>query len=300
LDHLTEITSFIRLLLASKQFHLLLVQGPPGWGKSSLTKAVLGSLGITARELGAYCTPLALFNGLVANPSGLLLVDDTHGVFQNPLSMSLLNAATWPTSADGKRTVRWTSTTERAAADGVDFAGKLIVLTNYLPDSPQAVAFKNRALNYRLDVPREQVGELLLAAAASKDHFRDTKLACEVARFLGEQALFHGSSEISLRTLRMGYELASVDPERWRPLLVKGLPSRTPEALVQELASSKLKVREQEELFIRQTGLHRRKFYYLREQAGFASEARSKAAKVVAISRAKSKMKQSTKVFAAR
>ncbi len=298
MDHLTEITSFIRLLLSSQQFHLLLVQGPPGWGKSSLTKAVLKSLGVGARELGSYCTPLALFNGLVADPTSLLLVDDTHGIFQNPLAMSLLNAATWPTGADGKRIVRWTSTTEKAAADCVDFSGKLIVLKNYLPDSPQAGAFKNRALNYRLDVSRAKIGGLLLDAAQSKAHFDNTKLAIEVAEFLGQQALFHGPSEISLRTLRMGYELASVDSVRWQELLLKGLPRRNHEQLVEELARSGLKVKEQEELFLRQTGVHRRKFYYLREQLGFASELRSKAAKVVAITRARTKSKNQTSMSA--
>ena len=292
LDHLSEITSFIRLLLSSEQFHLLLVQGPPGWGKSSLTKTVLGSIGQPFRELGSYCTPLALFNGLVADRSGLLLVDDTHGVFQSGLAMSLLNAATWPTGSDGKRTVRWTSTTEKAAADSVDFSGKLIVLTNYLPESPQAGAFKNRALNYRLDVTKEKIGELLLVAAKSVEHFADTKLSTDVARFLGQQAHFHGPSEISLRTLRVGYELASVDPVRWQELLLKGLPSPDPQQVVVELQRSSLKVKDQEEIFIKQTGMQRRKFYYIREQLGFATEVRSRAAKVVAISRARARKAQ--------
>ena len=54
LDHLTDITDYIRLLLSSEHYHLMLVQGPPGWGKSSLTRKVLGELGQEFRELGSY------------------------------------------------------------------------------------------------------------------------------------------------------------------------------------------------------------------------------------------------------
>ena len=265
------------------------MQGQAGWGKSSLTRKVLSDRSVPWRELGSYCTPLALFNGLVADPSELLLVDDTHGIFQSPLSMSLINAATWPTGSDGRRVVRWTSTTEKAAADSVDFKGKLVVLTNYLPDSPQAFAFRNRALSYRLDVSKERVGDLLMAAAKSEAHFADIRLSTEVARFLGQQALIYGSSEISLRTLQMGYELASVDPTGWRGLLMSGLPRADPQQIVQELGRSSMKVKEQEELFIRQTGLQRRKFYYIREQIGLASAVRSKATSIVARSRAKTR-----------
>lgn len=289
MDHLAEITSFIRLLLESQHFHLLLVQGPPGWSKSTITKTVLENLEVEYRELGAYCTPLALFNGLVENPDGMLLADDTSGVFQNLQTMALLNAATWPSGPDGKRIVRWTSTTEKAAADMVDYSGKLIVLTNHVPDTPQTAAFKNRALNYQLRVTKEMIGSLLLTAAKSKEHFSDTRLATDVARFLGQQAHYHGPNEISLRTLRMGYELASVDQERWQDLLLKGLPTPDPHQVVIELDRSTMKVKEQEALFTKQTGFQRRKFYQIREQLGLVSETRSKATKVIAISRARAK-----------
>ena len=42
-------------------------------------------------------------------------------------SVSILNAAAWPTAEQGsRRHVQWTSTTDKAAVSGFDFEGKII------------------------------------------------------------------------------------------------------------------------------------------------------------------------------
>lgn len=279
LDHLAEISDYIALLLSSEHFHLLLVQGPPGWGKSSLCRAVLDRLGRGYRELGSYATPLGLFNGLVDHPDELLMVDDCAGLFHNPLSMSLLNAATWPVREGGPRTVRWTSTTELAASASIDFKGKMIVLTNALPTTPQAQAFRSRALNYRLDISRHNIAEHLVAAASSAGRFADAPVATEVARFLGQQADHHDAEHISLRTLRLGYELATVNPSRWKDLLLKALPrvAVDPKQLVLDLSQQGSKVELQAATFMEQTGLSRRRFFYFREQLGLSESTKTRA-----------------------
>src|SRR5690606_18829863 len=104
-----------------------------------------------------------------------------------------------------------------------------------------------------------------------------------------QQAHFHGPNEISLRTLRMGYELASVDAENWQDLLLKGLPTPDAQQVVLDLNRSSMKVKEKEILFTKQTGFQRRKFYQIRDQLGLASAKRSQAAKVIALSRVKAK-----------
>ena len=270
MDHASDISSYIQLLMTSQHFHLLLVQGPPGWGKSSLTRRALDSLQVPFRELGAYATPLGLFNGLVENDCELLVIDDCAGLFHNPLSMSILNAATWPTRENGPRTIRWTSTTELAKAEAVNFQGKIIVLTNSLPGTPQAQAFASRALLYRLHIDRHNIAEHRQKAARSIDHFPNQELAIKVAGFLSEQSQHHGADRISLRTLRLGYELATVNSERWQTLLLRALPQVTmdPKQIVLDLGASGLKVEEQAAAFASQTGLSRRRFFYFRDELG--------------------------------
>jgi len=291
LDHLADITDYIKILLSSEHYHLMLVQGPPGWGKSSLTRKVLGDLGQEHRELGSYCTPLALYNGLVDHPADLLLVDDCAGLFHNALSMALLNAATWPTSDGGPRLVKWTSTTELASASEVKFKGKIIVLTNAIPQTPQAQAFISRSLCYRLEIQPGAVEKHLAKAASEPKRFPDTSLALEIARFLGQQSEHHSAEHISLRTLRLGYELASVNRDRWQTLLLKALPrvQIDPKELVVDLSKGSLLVEEQVSIFFQKTGLSRRRFFYFREALGLKKEPQAKPAPIAASIRKKVK-----------
>lgn len=283
MDHIADITEYLRMLLASEHFHALLVQGPPGWGKTSLIRSSLGQLGVNYRVLGAYATPLALFNALAGDPDGLLVIDDTAALFQNQTAVSVLNSATWP-GAEGTRRVVWSSTTVRVEADAFDYAGKIIVLANTLAETPQVQAFRNRSLCYNLEISRDGVGDLLVAAARDTTHFADTAKAVQVAEFLRSYGKFSGPGEISLRTLRLGYEFAVCAPERWQELLVKALPNTKPHQVALELAATDASVEEQAIEFQKKTGLSRRKFFYIREHVGLSAPKKSRPrANVVAL-----------------
>ncbi len=168
-----------------------------------------------------------------------------------------------------ERRVIWTSTSEKPATDAFDFTGKIIVLTNFIPETPQAKAFVNRALNYRIEIDADLVGELLLEAARSTNHFSNGAVAAEVAAFLGHQARYHDPGKISLRTLELGYEFATLAPDDWQDLLLKALPRpglTNPEQLVRNLVGSKLRSEQQAAEFSRLTGKSRRTFFYTRER----------------------------------
>ena len=234
------------MLLQSRRFHLLIVQGPPGWGKSSITADALRRLGIDFHAVGSYSTPLALFNTLVENDDATIILDDTSGLFQHQQAMAILNAATWASASTiAGRRVTWTSATEMASASEVIFRGKLIVLTNHLPNTPAASAFKTRALNYTLEVDAGSAAALLVEAAQSEAHFPETELAQQVASFLGNYATEFGPHRINLRTLEMGYDFASLQPQRWQELLMMALPKGSHSDLVRELESSGLSVEQQ-------------------------------------------------------
>jgi hypothetical protein len=208
------------------------------------------------------------------------VLDDVAGVFSNPQALSLLNAASWP-SAEGNasRWVQWTSTSEKAAIDGFAFNKKLIVLTNYMPQLPQAKAFINRAMHYEIELNQNLVEELLHQAAQSPKHFSNTPRATEVAAFLAQQARLLEPGKISLRNLEMGYEFATINPTGWRELLLKVLPKAqtkpsTPEQVVMQLHGASLKTEEQAARFSQLTGKSRRTFFDLRKKLGITADQR--------------------------
>lgn len=287
MDHTKEIESYIKVLLKSERFHILTIAGPPGWGKSFRTRETLLNLNIDYEFLGSYSTALALYNHICEFPDKVTVVDDASGIYGNPQSMAIINAASWPGSSHGgKRLVKWASTSELVAQPSIEFTGKLIVLTNFLPDTPQIDAFRNRSLHCDVSVSPEEVGELL--SKAVKKNFATSKTAPAVADYLGSLALeFSNRNEhcpISLRTLEMGVELAEIDSDNWENMLKRALnkiprKSKTlkteskQQPMVSLLQSSGMKVEEQFKEFQRLTGKSRRAFFYARKKQGLQSPA---------------------------
>jgi len=62
--YLSDIKKLLFFMLKSPSHHVLVVSGPPGWGMTASTRKILGELGTEYHMLGAYSTPLALFNKL--------------------------------------------------------------------------------------------------------------------------------------------------------------------------------------------------------------------------------------------
>ena len=289
MDYLQDIEKLITVLHKSDKFHLLCVSGPAGWAKTHTTRNVLGKLNVEYSLLGSYTTPLALFNHLSSHPDETLVLDDTAGFFQNSQAMSILNAATWSSvAANGERFVSWNSTSEKADVTSFTFCGKIIVLTNFIPRTPQACAFINRSLHYEIELNQAQIATNLLEAANS-DHFEDPTIAFEVAEFLGGSLLSaeqSTSSAISLRTLELGIELRKADPHGWKELLRRSMPcldmstarqeitpksrNSSVESILRELHISGLPPRQQFEKYHQLTGNSRRSFYYHRKALGLS------------------------------
>lgn len=271
LQYLSEIKRFVEILIASKKFHLLTIMGAPGWAKTHTTRKVLEELNAKYSCLGSYSTPLGLYNHLASAPNNVCVIDDTAGLFHNAQAMSLLNAASWPgAEGDSRRCLRWTSTSDLASTSSFEFNGKIVVLTNFMPETPQVRAFVNRSLHYKIQLDADIISQLLIDAADDKDFFDDTVLAKEVAVFLSTNAQYHDINRISLRTLEMGYELAKLNPDDWQNLLIKTLPSVPAEDVVKELDLSPLRIERQYEEFHRITGKSRRTFFYIRDRLGIS------------------------------
>jgi hypothetical protein len=268
MDHVSVIRMLIQTLAASSEMHALIVEGPAGWGKTTAVDQALRSIGVEGAHLGAYCTPLHFFNFLSEHDSGTVIIDDCAGLFGDQASMAILKAATW----GGVRRIKWGSTTSRAARDEFVFSGKLIIVCNTFPSTPDAEAVRSRSFPHLISISEAEAKTMLLAAAANKDWYPQTDTAESVARYLAKRISTESLPHVSYRTLRMGYELAQHNPERWQELLARIIPAQAedPKRLVKRLARQGVKVKDQARVFEEATGLKRRTFFKYRRELDLA------------------------------
>lgn len=266
MDHVSAIRKYIEAIIDADDMHSLIIEGPPGWGKTTSVEESLKLAKIEALHLGAYSTPLNLYNFLAENSDGVILLDDCAGIFNDPSAMAILKAATWP-SRRNKRMVKWGSTSSKAAADEFEFFGKLIIVCNSFPKTADGEAIRSRGYARGIDIKISEAKRLILEAAALKKWFTKTKLSTEVAEFLVSQITESSLPQISFRTLKKGYRLAEVHPDSWRELFADTLPRGTvePGVLIKELSKQNLMVKDQKRIFIEKTGLSSRSFFNYRK-----------------------------------
>ncbi len=265
-DHTHTIKSLLLTVQASDKMHALIVEGPAGWGKTTAVYDAMKQAGVLGVHLGAYSTPLNLFNFLHEHSDKFIVIDDCAGLFNDQSSMAILKAATWGQSKG--RVIRWGSTTSKAAIDEFVFNGKLIIICNSFPSTPDAEAVRSRSFPFRVDMTIRRAKELLIKAAADKSWYPDTKKSQAVAKFLSSRLTDSALTQISYRTLQMGYELAKHNGDQWEILLNAMIISNPedPKKLIRKLAKQELKVKDQLQRFEEETGLKRRTFFKYRKE----------------------------------
>ncbi len=268
MDHVAAIRKYIETMSHAEDLHILIIEGPPGWGKTTAVDDALKLAGIEGHHLGAYSTPLNLFNFLADHPDQVILIDDCAGIFNDSNAMAILKAATWPSRGD-RRIVKWGSTSSKASTDEFEFFGKLIIVCNSFPPTPDGKAIKSRGYSRKIAITLSDAKDLLKQAASNDRWFSSTKLAGEVAEFLIRALNDTTLAEVSFRTLKQGYRLAERHPDSWQELFADTLPKGAiePEKLIKDLAKKGLKVKEQARIFQETTGLKVRSFYNYRRDA---------------------------------
>jgi hypothetical protein len=267
LDYISVIKSLLLTLQKSEKMHALIVEGAAGWGKTTAVDEALVSSGVKTVHLGAYSTPLNLFNFLFENSTNFIVIDDCSGLFSDQTSMAILKAATWP---QGKRRhLRWGSTSAKASIDEFDFSGKLVIICNQFPSTADADAVRSRSFPCKIKVSASRVRELLEKAASDKKWYPDTEIAQSVTKFLCSH-LSGNDTQMSYRTLQMGYELAIHNTNDWENLLggMISLAPEDPKKLVKKLSSQSIKVKDQLQKFEEITGLKRRTFFKYKKELG--------------------------------
>jgi hypothetical protein len=277
IDHVGAIQKYIEAISHADDMHVLIVEGPPGWGKTTAVEDALKEAGVEGLHLGAYSTPLNLFNFLAEHRERIILIDDCAGIFNDPSAMAILKAAAWPSRRE-RRIVKWGSTSNKAITPEFEFVGKLIIVCNSFPSTPDGEAIRSRGYARRIDITLEEARRLLRQAAENKRWgFSSKKIALEVTEFLSERLTEGTLSKISFRTLKKGYRLAERHPDCWRELFADTLPKGNvePEKLIKELSKKGLKVKEQARIFQQTTGLKVRSFYNYRKEAKLSRTTRT-------------------------
>jgi hypothetical protein len=266
LDHISTIKSLLKTVKVSQKMHALIVEGPAGWGKTTAVDEAMSQVGVHGVHLGAYSTPLHLFNFLYENLDKFVVIDDCAGLFNDQGSMAILKAATWGQGQN--RIVKWGSTSSRAATDEFNFKGKLIIICNSFPSTSDAEAVRSRSFPCKIDISPTKAKTLLLEAATDKHWYPDVKKSQAVAKFLCRQLTEGSLSQISYRTLQMGYELAEHNQNQWEQLLSSMILTspEDPIRLLKKLARQGLKVKDQQRQFEEVTGLKRRTFFKYRKE----------------------------------
>jgi hypothetical protein len=268
MSHMQAVRQLIKSLISSAKNHAVIIDGPPGWGKTTTVELALSAENAKAVYLGSYSTPLNLYNFLLENHEKIVVIDDSAGLFIDSASMAILKAATWA-SPGAPRVVRWGSTSNRALATDFVFKGKFILICNSFPSTPDGEAIRSRSYIRPIKIAAAEGKQRLLEAAKNKKWFKQTKLASTVAEFLSARLTDETIWKISYRTLEQGYELAIDHPEHWQDLLAPQLPiaSEDPLKLVKQLSKQNIKVKDQVRLFEEATGMSRRTFFKYRQEA---------------------------------
>jgi len=267
MSHAIAIGKLIRSVSMSPNHHAILIEGPPGWGKTRAVDDALRDAGVQTVHLGAYSTSLNFYNFLFENRDRFIVIDDTSGLLNDSISMAILKAATW--QQGGRRLIRWRTNSSFAATQEFLFEGKFIIICNSFPATADGDAIKSRSYVRPILITAAEAKKLLSFAAEDKNWFPNTEVARTVADFLSARMTDDMVSTISYRTLEMGYDLAKDHPDDWQSLLAPKIPQcfEDPLSVVKSLAEQKLKVKEQVRIFEEKTGLKRRTFFNYRNSA---------------------------------
>ena len=274
IDHVSAIQKYISVINHADDMHALIIEGSAGWGKTTAVEKALYGAGIDGIHLGAYSSPLNLYHFLYDNQDSVVLLDDCAGLFNDKASMAILKSATW-SALNRERKVKWGSTSLLVETPSFEFTGKLIIICNIFPRSPDGEAIRSRSYVRKVDVSVAEAKSLIMQAACDPNWFTDTNISIEVAEFLVEHLNDTNLSNVSFRSLKKGYHLASMYPDAWKELFTDIIPTKKdeqkqklePMSLINSLIKQNLQVKEQARIFQEQTGLSLRTFYTYRKAA---------------------------------
>ena len=186
-----KLAKFIKLLLKSNIKGLIVI-GPHGVGKTSTTFKMLFDMNKKFGIIKGYTTPLRLYQILYENKNGIVVIDDLICLWK-PEIVGLLLASTDTSSGY----VSWFSSSKALERLGLPesftFDGKIIILTNKLPNTIEAKGLLSRCFLCNLWTPKDVFKEIV------KEMYKTKQFGKELIKATNK--LGDVFKEISFRTL---------------------------------------------------------------------------------------------------
>lgn len=262
MKHLEDIRVFIDVLLTSEHFHALVIESPPGWGKTSVVNSILNETNRSFHRLGTYTTAYHLYTTLKKSPDGLFVIDDCCGLLGDSVALAVLKSATWPIELQGDRRLLMWGSGEATVEEPTPFSGKVILLVNSAGFSSETQSFLSRTLYLRLLSLEAERIEILRSASKNEALFPNQSVAAKVLEFFCGAKDRIEPDKVNLRALRLGYELATKFQDKWETLAEKLLTgTQSPPSFVKMLSRSGISVEDQVRRFRAETGMSRRTFF---------------------------------------
>jgi len=259
--------AWINTMLHSDNVHGLIMHGEAGIGKTYNTYQILKELGTDFIIRESKGTPLGVYIFLYENQDKTIVLDDMMAFWSDETVRGLLMSALWD-KGDGKRYVSWMTSKILNGSDGdeqvptrFEFKGKIIFLSNYLPDGEEYEPFLSRCLICEIAMPWKEklayfreIGEKRGIVKEVLDHVLD--------------GIDDSFVTFNFRTIQKVADFRKSYPARWKSLTAELLKCDKEMKLLKTLIQSRKPVEHQAKEFWEKTGKSRASFYRMKKQFG--------------------------------
>ncbi|NQV08895.1 hypothetical protein HQ529_03530 [Candidatus Woesearchaeota archaeon] len=257
----------INCLLRTPQFNGLILHGEGGVGKTVLTLNTIKSE-LKANEwdyMNGYTTPLSLAEFLYKNRNKkVIIIDDTEGIFNNHLSMSLIKGGLW--EVDGKRVITYSTKSDKTdIPDQFVVNFKIIFLCNHIPNENDSStrAMISRTIPYMVKFTFKEKMDIC-KTFVEKDPTLTPEKKKRVIELL-EKNVTETTRDFNFRTLRKLLSFVEYNDAKAEELFRATTEvDEMKEAYFKSVKVSKV-VKEQRQHFMKLTGRSARTFHYVKK-----------------------------------
>ena len=254
------LNEYVDTLIHSETIKGLIIEGDTALGKSynTIKRLIFNKLELDKDWvlLNTHISPMEMYQFFWKYQDKIIVLDDISNMFEDELKVNILMSSLW--SAIGKRIINWiSSTTKLSAPTSFEFKGKIILLTNRIPE--HLATLKSRCFHYELNFSYEdkiriiyEIGKLQNIPLEVLDFI---KLNTNPANFLNFRTIFK-INEIHKTNLNDG----------WKEIAIMELRGEPERQIVWDLINSGKKVNEQVGDFLEMTGKSRATYFRYKKE----------------------------------
>lgn len=258
----------LKVIQTTKQHNGLIFNGEGGIGKTLLTISSIKNT-LKPNEWAysrGYTTALSLYGFLYKNrEKKILILDDLEGVFNNPLSLSILKGALW--DSDGKRICQYSSTSEKAEyPSNFIMKAKIVILCNSIPNENDIStrATLSRTILYKINFTFKEKMKMC-EGFIKKDNTLTDKQKTKVIYLLNKH-ITPATKDFNFRTLKKIIAFVQYNINKAEELLKATTEQdELKEAYLKSIKKSK-EVKTQILYFIELTGKSRATFFRIKKK----------------------------------